>query len=384
MDKTVFEAIQKQIDAATPILEKVAFLTPKPKRPVFGDTSSTLGKRAYDRMTVSKYEEEISRWQYATKSVIAACFGSDSGHYRAFEQTIVENRGFYLDAKEDLEKEVSSGRSALSAIIEAENLTSQVQKVNNISPIVIEHDENATREQIVKVFISHSSVDKSTIDSFVDNVLVMGLGLSKNEITYTSNEVYGIAPGDDISRYIKENIEAAGVVLLMISDNYKQSEVCLNEMGAAWALDKPFISILLPNTGYDKLGWLTNLQKAVRMENREQVISLCQKIVGLVKTVDIQDRLSAIVSYTDKFIGTLPHTSVESKSLEHNHLQTGSIDEVVRMAISELGEFTIKELQEATEIKNYHFLSEKINAMVAHGDLDAIGGKTNRKNKIKV
>ena len=234
------------------------------------------------------------------------------------------------------------------------------------------------------VFISHSSVDKSTIDSFIDNVLVMGLGLSKNEIAYTSNEVYGVAPGDDISRYIKENIEAAEVVLLMISDNYKQSEVCLNEMGAAWALDKPFISILLPNTGYDKLGWLTNLQKAVRMENREQVISLCQKIVGLVKTVDIQERLSAIVSYTDKFIGTLLHTSDESKSLEHNHLQTYSIDEVVSRAISELGEFTIKELQEATEIKNYHFLSEKINAMVAHGDLDAIGGKTNRKYKIKV
>lgn len=279
---------------------------------------------------------------------------------------------------------MSNGRSALSAIIEAENLTCQVQKVKNISPIVIEHEDNAKREQIVKVFISHSSVDKSTIDSFIDNVLVMGLGLSKNEIAYTSNEVYGVAPGDDISRYIKENIEAAEVVLLMISDNYKQSEVCLNEMGAAWALDKPFISILLPNTGYDKLGWLTNLQKAVKMENREQVISLCQKIVGLVKTVDIQERLSAIVSYTDKFIGTLPHTSVESKSLEHNYLQTYSIDEVVSRAISELGEFTIKELQEATEIKNYHFLAEKINAMVAHGDLDAIGGKTNRKYIIKV
>lgn len=384
MDKTVIDAIQKQIDAASPILEKIAFLTPKPVRPVFGDTSSTLGRRAYDRKTVSKLEEEINRWQYATKSVIAACFGTDSEHYHAFEQTIVDNRGFYLDAKEDLEKEVSSGRSTLSAIIEAESLTSQVQKEKTDCPIVIESEMNAKRVQTVKVFISHSSADKAIIDSFVDNVLIMGLGLSKNEIAYTSNEVYGVAPGDDISKYIKDNIEASEIVLLMISDNYKQSEVCLNEMGAAWALEKNFVSVLLPDTGYDKLGWLTNLQKAIRINQKDQIISLCQKIVSLIKTVTIQDRLTDIVSYTDKFIGSLPHTSNVPQAPQHSPIQTGNIDDVVKRAISELGEFTIKELQEATNIKNYRFLADKLNAMVAHGDLEAIGSNTHRKYRIKV
>lgn len=384
MDKTVIDAIQKQIDAASPILEKIAFLTPKPVRPVFGDTSSTLGRRAYDRMTVSKLEEEINRWQYATKSVIAACFKANSEHYRAFEQTIADNRGFYLDAKEDLEKEVSSGRSALNAIIEAESLTSQVQNIKTTSSIVEKKEAEAVENRTIKVFISHSSADKPVVDSFVDNILVMGLGLSKNEIAYTSNEVYGVAPGDDISRYIKENIEAAEIVLLMISDNYKQSEVCLNEMGAAWALDKPFVSVLLPNTGYDKIGWLTNLQKAIRINHKGQIISLCQKIVGLIKNIKIQDRLTAIVSYTDKFIGSLPHTSNVPQAPKHSSIQTGNIDDLVNRAISELGEFTIKELQEATNIKNYRFLADKLNAMVAHGDLDAIGSNTHRKYRLKV
>ena len=383
-DKTVIDAIQKQIDAASPILEKIAFLAPKPARPVFGDTSSTLGRRPYDRKTVSKYEEEISRWQYTTKSVIAACFGADSEHYHAFEQTIVDNRGFYLDAKEDLEKEVSSGRSTLSAIIEAESLTSQVQNIKITSSIVEKKEAEAVENQTIKVFISHSSADKPVIDSFVDNVLVMGLGLSKNEIAYTSNEVYGVAPGDDISRYIKENIEAAEIVLLMISENYKQSEVCLNEMGAAWALGKPFVSVLLPETGYDKIGWLTNLQKAIKINHKGQIISLCQKIVGLIKNIKIQDRLTAIVSYTDKFIGSLPHTSIVPQAPKHSSIQTGNIDDLVKKAISELGEFTIKELQEATNIKNYRFLADKLNAMVAHGDLDAIGSNTHRKYRIKV
>lgn len=65
------------------------------------------------------------------------------------------------------------------------------------------------------------------------------------------------------------------------------------------ALDKPFVSILLPETGYDKLGWLANLQKAIRINQKDQIISLCQKIVGLIKNIKIQDSLTAIVSYTD-------------------------------------------------------------------------------------
>lgn len=235
-----------------------------------------------------------------------------------------------------------------------------------------------------KVFISHASADKPIIDSFVDNVLVLGLGLNKEEIAYTSNEVYGVAPGDNISRYIKDNIAEATVILLMISSAYKQSEVCLNEMGAAWALNKSFISVLLPNTGYDKIGWLTNLQKAIRINHKDQIISLCQKIVGLIKNIKIQDRLTAIVSYTDKFIGSLPHISNVPQAPQHSPIQTGNIDDVVKRAISELGEFTIKELQEATNIKNYRFLADTVYAMVAHGDLEAIGSITHRKYRIKV
>lgn len=235
-----------------------------------------------------------------------------------------------------------------------------------------------------KVFISHASVDKSIIDAFVDNVLVLGLGLKKEDIAYTSNEVYGVAPGDDISRYIKDNIADATVVLLMISSAYKQSEVCLNEMGAAWALNKSFISVLLPETGYDKLGWLTNLQKAVKINQKDHVMSLCQKIVKLTKSVDINERLTDIVSYTDKFIGSLPNNPETPQTIETKHFEVGNINDVVNRAINELGEFTIKELQDATMIKNYRFLVEKINAMVAHGDLIAFGSATHKKYKIKV
>ena len=116
-----------------------------------------------------------------------------------------------------------------------------------------------------KVFISHSSKDKALIQSFVDNVLVLGLGLNNKDIAFTSQEVYGIEPGEDIITFIRETISSAGVVLLMISSGYKKSEVCLNEMGAAWALEKNCISIGSPaddstgGVGYNterKFRWL--------------------------------------------------------------------------------------------------------------------------------
>lgn len=170
----------------------------------------------------------------------------------------------------------------------------------------------------------------------------------------------------------------------MISSAYKQSEVCLNEMGAAWALNKSFISVLLPETGYDKLGWLANLQKAIKINQTDQVMSLCQRIVKLNKTIDINERLSDIVSYTNKFIGSLPSMSKASQPTEKKHFEVGNIDDVVNRAINELGEFTIKELQDATQIKNYRFLVEKINAMVVHGDVVAFGSDTHKKYRITV
>lgn len=52
----------------------------------------------------------------------------------------------------------------------------------------------------------------------------------------------------------------------MISQNYRHSEVCQNEVGAAWALKKKIIQIVLPDSTFDNIGWLMNLDKAVKID----------------------------------------------------------------------------------------------------------------------
>ena len=127
-----------------------------------------------------------------------------------------------------------------------------------------------------RIFISHASRDKELIGKFVDSIFLLGMCIDSEIIAYTSREDTGVPVGESIPQYIQNNIACADIILLMISDNYKNSEVCLNEMGAAWALNKHIIQVLLPNTSFDKLGWLCSLDKALKIDNSESIDGLCE------------------------------------------------------------------------------------------------------------
>lgn len=120
-------------------------------------------------------------------------------------------------------------------------------------------------EEKPKIFISHSSKDKDLVSEFCDRILRLGIGLSADNIFCTSIEDMNIKNGDDIRKHIKENILSADFSFLLISENYKKSEICLNEMGAVWATDNNVRYYLLPNTGIDKLGWLCDANQAEQL-----------------------------------------------------------------------------------------------------------------------
>ena len=128
------------------------------------------------------------------------------------------------------------------------------------------------------VFISHASKDRDIIKLFIDNILKKGLGLNDNDIACTSFEATGVEPGDSIPNYIKRNIKGAKICLAMVSKNYKASEVCMNEVGAAWALNNPPIQIVLPGTEFHELGWLLNTNKASKINDIDCLDALGEKL----------------------------------------------------------------------------------------------------------
>lgn len=118
-----------------------------------------------------------------------------------------------------------------------------------------------------KIFISHSSRDKDAMEKFTDYILQLGIGLSPDDIFCTSIEEMGIRNGEDIRRHIKENVQAADYSFLMISRHYKESEICMNEMGAVWAADNRVRYYLLPDVDFKEIGWLCDTNKADRLGN---------------------------------------------------------------------------------------------------------------------
>ena len=97
-----------------------------------------------------------------------------------------------------------------------------------------------------KIFISHSSKDKKIVDILVDKILQNGMGFNHTEIFCTSIEGLGIKTGEDWRNYIKENLLKAKVIILLITPNYIESEMCLAEIGASWTSEAFVVPIIVP------------------------------------------------------------------------------------------------------------------------------------------
>ena len=117
------------------------------------------------------------------------------------------------------------------------------------------------------IFISHSSNDKAIIQPFVDHILQLGIGIPREMIRCTSIQGMGIKNGEEMRKWIRKEIETCSLAFLMISPNYKDSEICLNEMGAIWALNKPVKILLLPGVEYNNFGWLEEIRQAGHIED---------------------------------------------------------------------------------------------------------------------
>lgn len=132
----------------------------------------------------------------------------------------------------------------------------------------------------VKIFISHSSIDKPIVESFITYVLRLGCGLQPQDILCTSIESTGIKTGKDIRTYLRKQLQSCDYVFFMISDDYIKSSICLNEMGGAWVLEKSIKPFLLPKSTFSDMGWLYEISKGAKLDNEEALDELRDELIG--------------------------------------------------------------------------------------------------------
>ena len=129
-----------------------------------------------------------------------------------------------------------------------------------------------------KIFISHSSKDIVLVKSFVENVLKLGLDVHADRIFCSSIDGQGVKSGQSIPDRLRDEINMSCLALLFVSDNYKASEVCLNEAGAAWVklTKETVIPLLLPGTKFSELGFFDLTRLGLKIYEREGILKLIQ------------------------------------------------------------------------------------------------------------
>ena len=97
----------------------------------------------------------------------------------------------------------------------------------------------------MKIFISHCSANKDYGNALVE--LLRGIGITEDEIVFTSNTAYGIPIGQNIFNWLKSQIAEKPFVIYLLSKEYYSSIACLNEMGAAWVIENEHAMLFTPN-----------------------------------------------------------------------------------------------------------------------------------------
>lgn len=166
--------------------------------------------------------------------------------------------------------------------------------------IFLKSEENVfMKRKYDKIFISHSYKDKEICDELV--FLLEDIGLTKNEIFYSSLPGFGVPLGKNIADTIKmEFTEKRILVIFMLSTNYYESVKCLNEMGAAWVKQTDFQTFLLPG-----------------FEARIDDGAIDASVAGIIldnRRIELWQRLKEFVSYiTDSFMLSVDTEKIDRK-----------------------------------------------------------------------
>ncbi|KAB0651481.1 toll/interleukin-1 receptor domain-containing protein [Acinetobacter bohemicus] len=136
----------------------------------------------------------------------------------------------------------------------------------------VENKGNALK----KIFISHATKDKEIIEELID--LLENIGINSAQIFCSSFEGYGIPLGENFLDKIKQELSSEVLVLFVITKNFYDSKVCLCEMGAAWALSKGHIPIVVPPLSYSDIQGVIPLTQGLLINDVPKLNSLKEKL----------------------------------------------------------------------------------------------------------
>ena len=233
-----------------------------------------------------------------------------------------------------------------------------------------------------RLFVSHSSKDKEVVSEFCDRILRLGIGISPDDIFCTSIEDMNIKIGDEIRKHIKDNILSADFSFLLISENYKKSEICLNEMGAVWANDNNVRYYLLPNTSFNQIGWLCDTKQA---EQLTEHVTLDKLYNELTNYYNLERRIETWSRQRVAFVKNISHGIIESTEKHIKTLPinlTNNIDESIIELLKSTPNLSIFELSSLLGLSKKSLIRH-LKLLEDSNKIESVGTMRNKKWIIK-
>jgi len=140
--------------------------------------------------------------------------------------------------------------------------------------------ERQNSKPIKRIFISHATKDEFITSAFIDLILDTGLAIDiVKDVFCTSYDGTKIKTGTDWRESIRGALENASVVFLFISPYYKESEICQNEMGAAWVLNSNTVPFMIEPITYDTVGVLAEVKQIAKLFDDKALDEIKDKLV---------------------------------------------------------------------------------------------------------
>jgi hypothetical protein len=127
-----------------------------------------------------------------------------------------------------------------------------------------------------KIFISHATKDKTLIEEIIE--LIESIGVESEKIFCSSFEGYGIPLGENFLERIKQELSSEVLVLFVLTQNFYESKICLCEMGAAWALSKNHVPIVVPPLNYIDIQAVIPLTQGLLINDSSKLNSFKDKL----------------------------------------------------------------------------------------------------------
>ena len=201
------------------------------------------------------FKNKFAQWKSYVYELLEKQLGRDDQYVYEWDTYLVTHISKRKPILNQLKKNVNKGLSLLSSFLERLDIH------YHDKGYMEENNEQENIAKSPKVFISHKKEDKAYANALV-NLINIILGADGDKIFCSSIPGYGIRQSRDILDELKNQFDHYDVFMVIIhSPRYYQSAICLNEMGASWALGTQFSSFMTIDCKPEHLHGVINREK---------------------------------------------------------------------------------------------------------------------------